>query len=211
MTTQKSLYIAGLVTSPEIEISPKGYEQRNEILSLAKKINKESSHDDAATALRAVEIFSRIIESQRKDCNKPLLAATKKINSTAKEFMQPLLAESDRIETIVSDNLKAEQALRESMSEELVKMMQDGEQPEKVEEKAMSLASSFYEAGTSDGVHLRRSVDFEVLDAAALAFAHPELVTITPKKLEILDWRKKNKSELPGVRFFEKEIVAVKK
>jgi hypothetical protein len=60
------------------------------------------------------------------------------------------------------------------------------------------------------GVAVRRDWDFEVTDLKAFAAAHPDLVTITPKRADIIALLRTGTRELTGARVFESTKVGVR-
>jgi len=60
------------------------------------------------------------------------------------------------------------------------------------------------------GVSVRKDWDFEITDIAAFAAAYPDLVTITPKRSDVLALLRNGTRELKGARVFEATKIGVR-
>lgn len=226
--------------------------RKGEALTAGLSVNQVTNYDEQKQAVevqRSLHILVADVEKERKRIKAPVLAFGKLIDSTAKEWVQSLVAEQGRIAGIVSEfaakeeekrrqaereaeekrraemakieaeRREAERKLQEdenkrlaelrakqeeaakankAKQEEAAKAVREAEEKaakdrERVAAELRAKEKKVLEATTvaaptkATGQRVKKEWKITVVNAADLARHHPEMVTITPKLMEIKD------------------------
>jgi len=192
----------------------------------------------AAESLTNINKLTKEIEAARKDVKSPVLELGRDIDSAAKVFNAELVAESRRVGSLLSsymeaERVKADQARRRAEEEQrkilaeqelkerkaMEAAKEDGkfiERHEKIErETAERLRDSqqnqvVASAPKPEGVSLRQTWKYEIIDIGELAKARPELVTYEPNRGAINAIVKAGARNIPGVRIYSETTTITK-
>jgi len=174
--------------------------------------NDESA--DAQFVSRKLAALRIEVEKHRKEVKEPINRIGKLIDATAKDFIAAVEAEEKRIQKLVGDHamevarVKAEKEAEERRAFDAARAARESAEAavgaaestgriadilaarraeeERMEALAARMEASAEVAGAKVADGVRFAWDFEVVNAYALAMAHPDLVRIEPKRAEIL-------------------------
>lgn len=221
-----ALTLTGLGT-PQVELTIEATKARDGLLLEAARcrtVEDQIDADAAAGLLRDMQTFLRTIEAGRTAVKKPVLEVGRQIDATAKQLVQTLAVESDRVSRL----LGSYQAEQRRLAEERVR-----EERRRLEQEARERAAAIAAAETEEerdeakeqaqvaiaerqtalaevsppkieGTQVRVQWCFEVVDIKALYQAAPHLCTIEPNGTAIRAVIKTNQS-IPGLRIWKEE------
>ena len=216
----------------EIEIVAEAFELRKQAITQAESITTvtdEFEATQAASAMKQLAELEKQIESSRKMAKDPALQLGKRIDSTAKEFVESIKVEKMRMSRILGEYQIAERKKKEAAEraareaerqaivaaemkekERLAKEL-DGrtgtlnEDVEKIAEDTQKEIVGIRQEvaqkhGAISGIKVRKKVCFEVEDVAALQKARPDL--FSPDESKIRAALKLTQS-IPGLKIWE--------
>ena len=217
--------MSNLISKPvmdnaEVVIAEDAYSLRNHALLDAGNIVAVDDVFDAnaaATAQAALKHILTEIESSRKDVKAPILQIGRKIDAIAKEFLADVVAEEARIAKMLGAYQRIERdkkvaAQREAMAaenaimiEQAQKAADSGDVMQPIEQTALDKIAELRNqvADKHDavaGVKVKTTTKFEVLDAAVLLQARPDLFTPDDKKIRAA---LKHTKTIPGINVWE--------
>lgn len=149
---QDALTLVGLGT-PAVELTVEAKEARDGLIREANKVSTVADQidaDSAAALLRDMQTFLRMIEAGRKSVKQPVLDVGRQIDATAKELVQTVAAESDRISRL----LGSYQAEQRRLAEERVR-----EERRKLEEQAREERRRIEEEARRQAARIRAAED----------------------------------------------------
>jgi hypothetical protein len=204
----------------EVVIVDDAYSLRNHALLDAGNIVAVDDVFDAnaaATAQKALKHILTEIESSRKDVKAPILQIGRKIDAIAKEFLADVVTEEARIAKMLGAYQRIERdkkvaAQREAMAaenaimiEQAQKAADSGDVMQPIEQTALDKIAQLRNqvADKHDavaGVKVKTTTKFEVLDAAVLLQARPDLFTPDDKKIRAA---LKHTKTIPGINVWE--------
>ena len=217
--------MSNLISKPvmdnaEVVIAEDAYSLRNHALLDAGNIVAVDDVFDAnaaATAQAALKHILTEIESSRKDVKAPILQIGRKIDAIAKEFLADVVAEEARIAKMLGAYQRIERdkkvaAQREAMAaenaimiEQAQKAADSGDVMQPIEQTALDKIAELRNqvADKHDavaGVKVKTTTKFEVLDAAVLLQARPDLFTPDDRKIRAA---LKHTKTIPGINVWE--------
>mgnify|MGYP003638298185 FL=1 len=217
--------MSNLISKPvmdnaEVVIAEDAYSLRNHALLDAGNIVAVDDVFDAnaaATAQAALKHILTEIESSRKDVKAPILQIGRKIDAIAKEFLADVVTEEARIAKMLGAYQRIERdkkvaAQREAMAaenaimiEQAQKAADSGDVMQPIEQTALDKIAELRNqvADKHDavaGVKVKTTTKFEVLDAAVLLQARPDLFTPDDKKIRAA---LKHTKTIPGINVWE--------
>jgi len=191
----------------KIDFTAAAVELKNRALeaaALVGKVNDAASQESAVSAQRDIANVLNLAEKARKACKEPVIDFGRRIDDTAKGFVQELKEEQFRIAQLVADFQQLEQArvraaqqaenerllaIEREKARELQKA-QSHEEMEKIQEKFDARAR--FEAPQepiqpvrATGQRVVEQWSIVVTDIWLLARAHPGCVKIEPRLTEI--------------------------
>lgn len=207
------------VGSAEVTLLPDAQETRNLLLNQARTVttvDDEFTAECAADVLKNLSAAVRDMEAARKVVKAPVLDLGKRIDSVAKNWATGLQAEEKRIKRVLGDyqaaerrkREEAERAAREAEAEAKRKAEEalaagDVEAASKAaDEVAASKAQVAASSHKIEGVSVRETWKFEVVDVEALFKAAPHLCKIEPNNGLIRETIKVDQS-IPGLRIWK--------
>jgi len=222
----------------QVEIALSSHVLRFEALTRAQAVLSVGDAMDAAEAsdaLRLLTQLSKQVEAARVEVGKPVLELTRKINATAKDFIGEVLEEKARLEGILGTFQAAEarkaDAARRLAQDEANRFAADAARAQHAVERAVSdfeiersqqaaaelevkaiearVAIAAIAAIKPEGIALRQSWKFEVVDINALFKARPDLCVIEPNNAGIRAQIPHNQS-LPGLRIWQEAKASVR-
>lgn len=221
----------------DLQISPEALENKKRVLSEASVVLTVSNNDesaDAAFQMRKLAQMRILIDKSRKEVKEPVLRIGKMIDKMAKDFLDEIENEEQRIKGLIGFHAETQRALQEGKAE---KERIAFEVARKASEEAESggiaavldhrqaLAEKMQASDELAAAKIAQGVrfiwDFEVVSMNKLMQSAPELVEITPKRGNILAWIKSlETSELSddpiavaegiGLKAFKKPVVSTK-
>ena len=217
--------MSNLISKPvmdnaEVVIAEDAYSLRNHALLDAGNIVAVDDVFDAnaaATAQAALKHILTEIESSRKDVKAPILQIGRKIDAIAKEFLADVVTEEARIAKMLGAYQRIERdkkvaAQREAMAaenaimiEQAQKAADSGDVMQPIEQTALDKIAELRNqvADKHDavaGVKVKTTTKFEVLDAAVLLQARPDLFTPDDRKIRAA---LKHTKTIPGINVWE--------
>jgi hypothetical protein len=224
--------VTGSLPRPEIEFAPAAYEARRAALAKAESVANIDSVcdlDNAADALKEIASIRKGVETSRKDVKAPVLEVGRRIDSIAKDYLDPLDAQHKRLSTLIGSYQEAARAKAQREREEAAREQERAlaEMREKMgaattEEEidsarheaadriaAAQVAAINAEGAKADGLTTRSNWKFEVEDIRVLFAARPELCIIEPNNAAIRAIVK-NGQPLPGVRIWREAAAIVR-
>ena len=217
--------MSNLISKPvtdnaEVVIANEAYDLRGHALLDAGNIVAIDDVFDAnaaATAQSALKHILTEIESSRKDVKAPILQIGRKIDAIAKEFIADVVTEEARIAKLLGAYQRVERdkkvaAQREAMAaenaimiEQAQKAADSGNVMQPIEQTALDKIAELRNqvADKHDavaGVKVKTTTKFEVLDAAVLLQARPDLFTPDDRKIRAA---LKLTKTIPGINVWE--------
>lgn len=217
--------MSNLISKPvmdnaEVVIANEAYDLRSHALLDAGNVVAVDDVFDAnaaATAQAALKHILTEIESSRKDVKAPILQIGRKIDAIAKDFIADVVTEEARIAKLLGAYQRIERdkkvaAQREAMAaenaimiEQAQKAADSGDVMQPIEQTALDKIAELRNqvADKHDavaGVKVKTTTKFEVLDAAVLLQARPDLFTPDDKKIRAA---LKLTKTIPGINVWE--------
>lgn len=177
---------------------------KSSALETAALIGRVSNSDENAAAANAQTEIKRVLkltEDSRKAHKSPVLDYGSRIDAAAKRFIAELKEEEMRIATLVGNfqqlelaKARAAEAARLKEIAEIERKKQEElaaakslEEMEKIQERSNQEAAALpvVKIAKAAGQVVREEWDIQIVDAWALARAHPACVTITPRLSDI--------------------------
>jgi hypothetical protein len=188
---------------------------RKNAIELAQSVTQVTNETELADAIAAASMcrgLEKQCEDARKVIKEPVLEAGKRIDTIAKGFAGGLSLERQRLEKACAEYHAAKQARIEAeTARELLDMAASTDMSEDAMRSRASRLAEISQPVKVEGAQVRSGLDYDILDITALAAARPDLVTITPKRREILAYINiPNMPALPGVRTFSQTILHAK-
>lgn len=198
-----------------------------------------ASQEAAGKALQAVDTLAKQVEAARAAIKAPVLAFGKEIDAAAKDFAAALDVEKRRLSLLVGtyqeqERAKAakiaeaarkveEQRLAKLAAEQSARVAEESKgrtgaltaDIEKMQEKAVAdVVAIRQEAAAAtvaapEGVGVRKSWKFEVLDIGALFAARSDLCKVEPDNAAIRAAVKKSQN-IPGLRIWSESVASVR-
>lgn len=222
------------ITRDALELKSTLIKEAESVTSITSSFQQEI----AADTLGQINDLIRGVEDARKEVKAPVLDLGRGIDSAAKSFSAELLCESKRIGSLVAsyiqaERVKAEQARRRAEEEErkiiaeqqireqkaMEEAKVDGKFIDRVEVIERDTAERIRDvrqnqvvasAPTPEGVSIRETWRYEVVDLAELASKRPELVVIEPNRGAINAMVKAGARSIPGVKIFAETTTITK-
>lgn len=221
----------------DLQISPEAFENKKRVLSEASVVLTVSNNDesaDAAFQMRKLAQMRILIDKSRKEVKEPVLRIGKMIDKMAKDFLDEIENEENRIKGLIGLHAEAQRALQEEKAEkERIAFEVARKSREEAESGGIAavldhrqaladkMQASDDLAATKIAQGVRFIWDFEVVSMNKLMQSAPEFVEITPKRGNILAWIKSlETSELSddpiavaegiGLKAFKKPVVSTK-
>lgn len=227
--TQEALTLTGLGT-PAVELTVEATEARDGLLREASRITTVADQidaDSAAMILRNMQSFLRTIEAGRKSVKQPVLDVGRQIDATAKELVQTLAVESDRISRLLGsyqaeqrrladERIREERRRLEAEAKERAAAIAAAETAEDRDKAKVEAQNALAERQAAlaevtppkiEGTSVRTTWCFEVVDIEHLYKCAPHLCIIEPNNAAIRA-AIKNGKQFPGLRVW-KEAKAV--
>lgn len=233
----QQIVVSGSLPRPEIELAPSAFNAREVALASAAhvvEIHGVAELDEAALALTTLKGIIRTVEDSRKEVKAPVLEVGKRIDSVAKEYLEPLEAEAKRLSILVgsyqeAQRLKAErlrqeesrkqQAALEEMQRKQREAMEAGdaesadaaraEAADKIAESQIAVMKA--EGPKLSNVSTRGAWKFELVDIDALLGARPDLCVIEPNGAAIRAILKATDGKaIPGLRIWREATAVVR-
>lgn len=221
----------------DLKISPEAIEAKKRILSEASIVTLVTSNDqsaDAAFQMRKLAQMRILIDKSRKEVKEPVLRIGKMIDKMAKDFLNEIEFEEDRIKGLIGEHAEAVRLLQEQKAEQERIAFEQARIAREAAENGgvaamldhrealavkMQVSQELAETKIADGV--RFVWDFEVESMTKLMQSAPEFVEITPKRGNILAWIKSletsDLSDDPiavaegiGLKAFKKPVVSTR-
>tara|TARA_R110002153_G_scaffold116194_2_gene259861 strand:- start:5310 stop:5978 length:669 start_codon:yes stop_codon:yes gene_type:complete len=214
-----------LITKPvmdaaKVDIVNEAYELRIDALIDAENVvtvNDVFEANTAATAQKALKHLLTQIEDSRKAVKAPILQIGRNIDAIAKEFVMDVVTEEERIAKLLGAYQRIERdkkvaAQREAMAAENAIMIEQakkaadgGDVMQPIEQTALDKIAELRNqvADKHDavaGVKVKTTTKFEVLDAAVLLQARPDLFTPDDRKIRAA---LKHTKTIPGINVWE--------
>lgn len=201
-----------------VAISDDAYAQRKNAIEMGQSIvsvANETQLQDCIAAASMVHALVKGIDAAHKEVKAPILAASKQIDETRRNFNAALELEKtrlDRLATVYVTNRDAE--ARKAREAELALIAQEtaAESSNGDIERLRELAQRKNELTvkpTVTGALTRETWEYEVLDLGALYAARPDLVAVTPCRALILA-AIQGGVNLPGLRVYQETKVRAK-
>ena len=204
----------------EVVIANEAYDLRNHALLDASNVvavDDVFEANTAATAQAALKHILTEIESSRKDVKAPILKIGRKIDAIAKEFIADVVTEEARIAKLLGAYQRIERdkklaAQREAMAaenaimiEQAQKAADSGDVTQPIEQTALDKIAELRKQVANkhnavEGVKVKTTTKFEVIDAAQLLKARPDLFTPDDKKIRAA---LKLTKTIPGINVWE--------
>jgi hypothetical protein len=229
------LHNASAVT---IEVQPSAVQERNRLLSDASAIadvQDAFTQDMAVGTLRELKGLLKAVEDSRQNVKAPVLELGKTIDTKAREFVQQITAEANRIQALltkytVEERKKAEAAERarqtelrrieeekrkaaeaQFMAETKAEEQAAAQQAQvlKQQEIAVKQAPAVVPTKTA-GMIVRDVWRFEVTDAHALYAANRNLIKLVPDSMAINRAISGGMKECPGLRIWQETQTGVR-
>lgn len=199
----------------QVDIPSDAQLARKNAIELAQSVTQVTNETELADAIAAASMckgLEKQCEDARKIIKEPVLEAGKRIDTIAKGFAGGLSLERQRLEKECAEYHAAKQARIEAeTSRELLDMAASTDMSEDAMRSRACRLAEISQPMRVEGAQVRSGLDYDILDIAALAAARPDLVTITPKRREILTYINiPNMPALPGVRTFSQTILHAK-
>ena len=184
------------------------------------KVTDETSQRIATEALSEINAVLKAVEDARVKVKQPVLDLCRKIDATAKEFVEELKAEQLRLNCRIGDYVTEQRTIqmRKEAEERLrLKEIEDAKQRELAQAKTVEEVKAAEERAVQaaetvapvapiakpKNLVVRETFDFEVTDIHLLARMHPGLVKIEPVRSEINYLISKGVRDIKGLRIFE--------
>lgn len=224
--TQEALTLTGLGT-PQVELTVEATEARDGLLREASKFRAVADQidaDSAAGLLRDMKSFLSTIEAGRTSVKKPVLEVGRRIDATARELVEKVKAESDRISRLLGSYQAEQRRLAEAQVREeqrrleaeakqraaAIAAAETEEERQQAKEEAQTAIAQRQAALAEvtppkiEGTSLRPTWLWEVTDMQALYKAAPHLCTLAPNAAAIRAVIKTNQN-IPGLRVWKEE------
>ena len=214
-----------LITKPvmdaaKVDIVNEAYELRIDALTDAENVvtvNDVFEANTAATAQKALKHLLTQIEDSRKAVKAPILQIGRNIDAIAKEFVMDVVTEEERIAKLLGAYQRIERdkkvaAQREAMAaenaimiEQAKKAADSGDVMQPIEQTALAKIAELrnqvaHKHDAVAGVKVKTTTKFEVLDAAVLLQARPDLFTPDDRKIRAA---LKHTKTIPGINVWE--------
>lgn len=222
----------------EVVVQKEAYLVREGALNEAKDIVEVSdafTKEIAVDVLKQIKGITSDVEKARKELKAPVLELGKKIDTCAASYVENLQKEYNRINRLLSlyaaeelkrqqeeqrrieaeqRRLEAEKEAQRKQLEEAKSIEEKAEISEKIETTVKLVADTKAVAKQAtpkvEGVTVKQSMDFEILDIEAVAIARPDLVIIKPNRRAILE-AIKTETKINGLRIFPKVSTSVRR
>jgi len=189
--------------------TPDAIRIRSNALAQAKKVGQVKNADQQLTAVSAQRIVALAIKHAKgiwEEAKRPLIDYRRKMDACAKEYLDPLEAEAERLARAVGDFQAVESARHraalQANNDQLLKLERERaaelakatsiEEMDSIHEKYDEQAKATAEAASqvavpvrTEGQHVQPDWAYEVVDIWTLARAHPTCVKIEPRTAEI--------------------------
>lgn len=191
----------------QVDIPSDAQLARKNAIELAQSVTQVTNETELADAVAAASMckgLEKQCEDARKVIKEPVLEAGKRIDTIAKGYAGGLSLERQRLEKACAEYHAAKQArIDAEKAKELLDMAAEQDMSEDaMRVRAIRLAEINQPVKVA-GAQIKSGLDYEVLDALALATARPDLVTIEPKRRELLTTINiPGAAAIPGVRTF---------
>jgi len=225
-----------------LSISKDAKELKASLIEAAQELLAVSTFNDADEAranIKSLAWMRNQLEKSRKAVKEPVIATGKQIDEIAKAFIADVEQEETRLTRLVAAFAAEQERKKREAEAELRRQQDEARRLEAERDRLRAAAAKEHDFLAQveadklrDAAHEQRKalimatqeapravtgtrtvLDFEVTDAAALAAAAPQFVTITPKRAEILAFIKGTPPDmqpLPGIRVFEKTVVGTR-
>lgn len=212
--------IVPTIPAYKISLTESSLSEKRAAIETLQEIVAVESVKDRENALAAVSLakgtLKQFIES-KDELKKPALKICQKIDELARDYANPIKVEQSRVESLINAyqtkcDAKADELRRQEMAaiahENAIAAAQNN--IERLRENAMREAELNQKPKTEGAIH-KSFFDYEVLPGGLieLANAREDLVTIEPKRREILA-AISNGALLPGLRVFKRTTLNAK-
>jgi len=212
MTTEQqdtTLILAG--DGYQLTISPEAIARKAELLTKSSTVTTVASNDDSSAAqrhTRALAAMRNEVEKSRKLVKEPVNRIGKMIDQAAADFLVEITAEEGRIKQLIGNHaeevlrIKAEKERIEREAFEAARKAREAAEEGGIaaviaakKAAAEKLEASAEVASTKVASGIRFAWDFEVTDIERLHYEQPNLVELTYRRRDILDWLKSLENE----------------
>jgi len=218
-----------------LTITEDALKRREDLLAKASTVTAVTSNDEsyeAAYHVRDIAAMRIEVDKSRKEIKEPVIRIGKLIDSTAKEFLEDLQAEEDRIKGLIGAHAedvakaKAEAEQREREAFEAARAAREAAESGKIADViaakqtlAERMAASEEVATTNLAAGVRFAWDFEIEDLDTVYRVAPEFVTLEIKRAAVIAWLKEMESADDnvtgmaasiGIRAFKKPVISTK-
>lgn len=181
------------------------------------QVTSPSERSDALAAVSLTKGLLKALEKTREEIKRPVLDAGQAIDRAAKSYADALKIEQNRVEKLLNDyqrecNERTEELRRQEMAE-IAKANAEAAKVndiDKLRENAAREAELNQKIKVDDAIH-RQFFDYDILPGGLLelAIARPDLVTLEPKRRDILA-AISNGALLPGLRVYKRTTLNAK-
>lgn len=211
---------------------PEAETKRDEVVATAEGvecIKSPAAQQIAANCLIEIQNLLGVIEEGRKTLKKPFDDFGAKIQTEVKALIKPLEEQKARLKKMMGEyQADLERKARQEQAERDAEVNRLAQEKAKLEEAPPTAATEAkrqeidqqmganliqVEAPKAKGVNMRPVRKFKVLDLAKLYAAHPELVKLEERTLEInklIRAEGNEKLEVPGLELFTEMEVATR-
>lgn len=196
-------------------LSPDALTIKRDAVELAQGIVSVTTPQEQKDCIAAAGLIKGVlkrIEAAYRAAKAEPLKKCQTLDALNRGLTGTIQAELDRIETLAGEyQAKVEQAAEELKAQELLDMAAATDMSEDaMRSRACRLAEISQPIRVAEAIK-RTFTDYEVLDILALANARPDLVTIEPKRRELLGYLAiPNAPALPGIKTFPHTTINAK-
>ncbi len=199
---------------------------RDKMLSRARFCQRITSQDGmqrAITLAGDIKRMAKAVEERRRELLKPIEAATKRLNESARGVTDPMMTEVKRIEGMAGEwkrqddaRIARERREAEELADQQRKAQEEADRKAREAGQPAPVASiqpiGRLISGSAQAPQVIRKVDgasvtdrwdFEVLDVWKLAQHDHSAVDISVRKSVVNGWIRAGSREIPGCRVFE--------
>lgn len=218
--------VAGTAAAPSVALSSDAIEVRDGIVWSATTCTAVETPADSkycGELIVQIATLEKAVEAARVEIKDPYLKVGREIDAAARRFLEPVLAEKARLDTLLKTYLRREMdAKRKAEAEAEAKRIEEAKREKAEAEKkakengltvrtieaplpppAVSPARPAAPVSIAKGMSAKPVWNYEVLNTQDLYKARPELCTVTPKADAIRAAIAAGEREISGLRIFE--------
>jgi hypothetical protein len=213
--TDSFLSLTGVSETPAVRIGPDAIMQKQTAIEYAQEIvavGSPAQNQDCVAAMSIIKGLLDKMEETRSTVKRPALDACQTIDRIAKGYTDTLATEYKRLQKLSGAFVQEQQdRINAEAAAEIADMASDQDMSEEAIRARTVRTIELRQPVKVEGAQVRSGLEYEIMDALALATARPDLVTIEPKRRDLLAYINiPNMPALPGVRTFSQTILHAK-